>query len=76
MAKLKMIVVAAVAAALAAAAYHGAALAGTSDWSNTPEPYVMSYLGHPLHCLVVESGSRAGNIGGLTCDFERYWRAR
>lgn len=61
------------------AGYAGSAIASQSshtDWSNRPESYTMTYLGHPLHCLVVGDGAEAGVIGGLSCDFVRYWRSR
>lgn len=66
-------------ASVAVAGYAGSAIASRSahtDWGNRPEPYTMTYLGHPLHCLVVEDGAVAGRIGGLSCDFARYWRSR
>jgi hypothetical protein len=70
---------AAIAAIVVAAGYGGSALAGISmhtDWSNAPEAYTTTYLGHPLHCLVVGDGAVAGRIGGISCDYVRYWRAR
>lgn len=62
--------------AAAAVGVGHASRATRSDWSNTPTPYVVTYLGRPLHCLVVEDGSTVGNIGGLTCDYVRYWSVR
>lgn len=43
------------------------------DWNTKPTPYTINYMGKPLHCFVTEDGAQAGNIGGLTCDYVRYW---
>ena len=64
-------------AAVFVAGYAGNALAGQSgnaNWNATPQPYTMTYLGRPLHCLVTEDGAEAGQIGALACDFVRFWR--
>ena len=66
---------------VAVAVIAGTALPSSSartdgNWNTSPSPYTMMYLGHPLHCFVVEDGAEAGNIGALSCDFLRYWRSR
>lgn len=66
-------------AVAAVAGYAGNAVASRTahtDWNSQPEQAVFTYLGHPIHCLVSEDGAKAGNIGGLSCDFVRYWRGR